>query len=366
VLQVCQPPDGGVAEHVAHLSGALVDRGWTVEALVQPGTPVATALAAAGVRVHGVRFPRAPGAGDAAIARRLWTLDRRRRYEIVHAHSSKAGALARAVLPRRRRLVYTPHCFAFAAAFGRLGGLAYRAVEQALTPRSGVIVAVCDWERDLARHSLAGASARMRVIRNGVPACPAEDPAPELLEFKRDRPLAGVVSVLRPQKNPLLAVRALARLAADGPPPGRLAVVGNGELREAVCGEIERLGIGEHARWFPFEGGTARYLKALDLLVLSSAWEALPLSVLEAMSCGLPVTATNVGGVPEAIEDGVSGRLVRPGDAEALAGALGDLLGSAGRRAAMGAEGQRLWERRFRLGPMLDSIEGLYKELLAA
>jgi glycosyltransferase involved in cell wall biosynthesis len=366
VLQVCQPPDGGVAEHVVHLSRALVGRGWAVEALVDRGTPVSVALAAAGARVHEVRFPRAPAAADLAAAERLWALDRRSRYAIVHAHSSKAGALTRAVLPRRRRLVYTPHCFAFAATVGRLETFAYRAIEQALTPRSGAIVAVCGWERKLAERSLAGAAARLRVIPNGVPACPAADPAPELLEFKGDRPLAGLVSVLRPQKDPLLALRALARIAANGPPPGRLAIVGHGQLRSAVRSEIGRLGLEAHARWFGFTGGVGRYLRALDLLVLSSAWEALPLSVLEAMSCGLPVVATRVGGVPEAIADGVSGRLVPSRDAEALADALGDLLRSPERRAAMGAAGQAAWRRGFRLEPMVDSVEGLYRELLAA
>jgi glycosyltransferase involved in cell wall biosynthesis len=366
VLQVCQPPDGGVAEHVLHLSAGLRGRGWTVEAAVPPGSAASAALAEAGVRVHEIRLERAPGVADVAAARRLRALDRSAGYALVHAHSSKAGALVRTALPRRRRVVYSPHCFAFAAGFGSAKALAYRAVEQALTPRSAAIVAVCEWERRLAERSLAGAAARTRVILNGVGTCPAAEAARELVEFAAGRPLAGLISVMRPQKDPLLAVRAFARIAAAGPPPGRLAVVGNGELSGAVRGEIERLGLREHARWFPFEGGVGRYLRAIDVLVLASAWEALPLSLLEAMSCGLPAVATAVGGVPEAIHDGVSGRLVAPGDADALAAALDQVLRDPEQRGAMGAAALEAWRRRFRLEPMVDAVDSLYRELLAA
>ena len=155
-------------------------------------------------------------------------------------------------------------------------------------------------------------------------------------------PLAGLISVLRPQKDPLLAVRAAARLE---PGRDRLAIVGNGELAEAVRSEIERLGVGERVRWFPFEGGVGRYLAALDVFVLPSAWEAFPISLLEAMACAVPVVATDVGGVGEAVEDGVTGRLVAPGDEAALAAALAELLGDGDLRGRMGADAERALRR---------------------
>ena len=116
----------------------------------------------------------------------------------------------------------------------------------------------------------------------------------------------------------------------------------------------------------PYGGSVTPYLKAFDVFVLSSAWEALPLSVLEAMSCGLPVVATAVGGVPDAVEDGVTGRLVPHGDEEALASAIGELLGDAERQRELGAAGRQEFERRFRVELMLDRTEELYRELLAA
>ena len=363
---MCQPEDGGVAEHVLGLARGLAARGWPVEAAVSPDSTIAAGLAEAGLVVHELPLTREPSPRDLHPARALRKLDRERGYSIVHGHSAKAGALVRGALRHPRRLVYTPHCFAFAAASGAARRRAYTAIEQALVPRSGAILAVCEWEAELARRHLRGAAARVQVIYNGVPECGPADPHPELLAFRRNEPLAGLVSVLRPQKDPLLAVRAAARLAEEGRLVGRLAIVGNGELREQVQQEIVRLDLGERVRWFAFEGSVGPYLRAIDAFVLSSAWEALPLAVLEAMSFGLPVVATRVGGVPEAVEDGVTGRLVAPGDAPALAGALAEVLGDADLRGRWGAAGRSAFERRFRVDPMIDAVAERYARQGAA
>jgi hypothetical protein len=106
VLHVLQPDDGGVRQHVLHLAGGLRRRGWEVEvaasATAGPGSAYRAALEAAGVLVHAVPMTRSVGRGDAAAVRALRRLDRARGYALVHAHSSKAGALVRSGLPGRR------------------------------------------------------------------------------------------------------------------------------------------------------------------------------------------------------------------------------------------------------------------------
>jgi len=360
VLQVLQPRDGGVAEHVLRVSRGLSARGWRVHVALSPGSSIAEPLAADGVVVHEVEMRREPGLGDLGAARALRRLDDSASYDLIHAHSSKAGALVRGALPRRSRLVYTPHCFAFAAPFGRAQRFAYRAVEQALLPRSAAVIAVCEWERRLALSELRGASGRTHVIHNGVAPSEAQAPA-ELLEFKGGLPLAGLISVLRPQKDPLSAVRAVTRLPVEA---GRLAIVGNGELANAVESEIERLGLSEQVRLFPFEHEVGAYLAGLDVMVLSSSWEAFPLSVLEAMASSTAVVATDVGGVGEAVIDGETGRLVPQGSPDRLGQALGELLGDAGLRERLGARGRQIYDSRFRVDPMVDRVAALYEELL--
>lgn len=358
VLQVVQPPDGGVATHVLGLTLGLVERGFHVEVATSASSVIAPALRDAGIAVHHAPLTRAPGPRDVAAARTLRALDSRGGFGVVHAHSSKAGALVRGALPRRRRLVYTPHCFPFAAPFGARR-LVYRAAEQALVARSGAIVATCDWERELAARTLVGARSRTRLIYNGV--APASGAAPDaaLMEFRGDEPLAGIVTALRPGKEVALALRALARV----PGRGRLAIVGNGDLAASIEQEIETIGLTGRARLFPFGGDVAPYLAALDLFVLPTLWEAFPLSVLEAMSCALPVVATDVGGVPEQVADGRTGRLVALGDEAALAGALTELFEDGELRRAWGQAGLAEYERGFRIERMVAELAELYAEL---
>lgn len=360
-----QPQDGGVAAHVLQVATGLRRRGWDIEVATPAASSIVEPLAEAGVPVHPLALVRDPGPSDVAAARTLRALDRERRYGLVHGHSSKAGALVRAALPDARRLLYTPHCFAFAARFGGARRLAYRAIEQAAVSRSAAIVAVCEWERQQAA-ALWGAATRVQRIPHGVATCDGADPDPELVAFKGDEPLAGMVSVLRPQKDPLFAIRAVARLAASGRLPGRFAIVGNGPIEAEVRAEIDRLGVHEHVRWFPYGGSVGPHLAALDLFVLPSAWEAMPLSLLEAMSCGLPILATDVGGTPEVVTDGVTGRLVPGGDELELALGLLQLLSDADLRARLGAAGRREWQSRFQVERMLDDTEALYRELLGA
>ena len=336
-----QPPDGGAAEHVFWLVQGLSERGFEVELAAGADSAIAPRLSAAGVQVHTLPLVRSPGGADVAAARGLRALDRERRYALVHGHSAKAGALVRLSLSGRRRLLYTPHCFPFAnAGLSSTQRAAYRAVEQALVPRSGALVAVCEWERGEAERALRGAAPLLRAIPNGVPSVAGAEPDPDLLAFRGDQPLAGSIGGLRPPKQPLVLVRAMAELERAGV-PGRLAFVGDGPMRGAVAAEIERLGLGERVRWFPYGGEMGPHLAALDVFALSSASEALPLSVLEAMSCGLPVLASGVGGIPEAVAEGETGLLAAPGDAASFASGLRSLCADAALR-------ERLGDRRAR------------------
>jgi glycosyltransferase involved in cell wall biosynthesis len=201
-------------------------------------------------------------------------------------------------------------------------------------------------------------------IHNGTRPCAATDPDPALQAFAGEAPLAVFLSKLRPEKDPIALVRAASALHSAGKLPGRVAIVGNGELAPAVRQEIADRGLGSAVRWFPFGGATGPYLAAADLLVVPSRWESLPITPLEAMACGVPVLATAVGGMGELLTDNVSGSLVPPGDAGALAGALGELLADPARLARIGAAGREVTERRFRLDTMVERTALRYRQLV--
>ena len=151
------------------------------------------------------------------------------------------------------------------------------------------------------------------------------------------------MAALRPQKDPLALVEAAATLIAADRLPGRVAIVGNGPLHDDVEQAIERAGIGDRVRLFAFGGESEPYLRALDLVVLPSLWEAYPLVLLEAFACGTPVLASAVGGVAEMLEGGRAGGLVAPGDRAALAEALAAALHDAPARQRGHGRGASAW-----------------------
>jgi glycosyltransferase involved in cell wall biosynthesis len=361
VLQVLQPVDGGVARHVLDLTRGLRDRGFAIEVAAPAECVALPALEAAGVPVHRVAMKRAPGPADAAALRALRALDRERGYGIVHAHSSKAGGLVRLGVAGRDRAIYTPHCLPFASGrFNPAIRAAYRATEWALARRSAAIVAVSEWEGRFARETL-GAGAPVEVIRNGGGPCAGAAPDPELVRFADGRPLAGFVSVLRPEKDALALVRAAARLS-----DGRVAIVGEGVQKAEVRAEIDRLGISDSVRWFPWPGDSGPAFAAIDLLVVPSQWESLPIGPIDAMFCGVPVLGTDVGGMPELVTEGKTGRLVPVGDERALQAALAELLASPDRLAEMGDAARADAEARLGIEPTIDATAALYERVLSA
>jgi glycosyltransferase involved in cell wall biosynthesis len=364
VLQVFQPPRGGAPEHVTRLSIALQAAGWDVEVAGPADSHFLGILGDAGIATHTIPFGRKPELRDVHAARALRELVRRRRPALVHAHSSKAGALVRLAVGPEVPVIYTPHCFAFAAGFGAGQRAAYRVVEQLLVRRATAVVAVSAWEHAQAVSALRGLSRRIVLIRHGVPpADPAEPPA-WVPGWARGRPVLGFLGRVEEEKGPVRFVQAFARACEDPAFTACGLVVGDGTAEAAVHAEIAATGLGERLRHEPFGGRMGPWLAALDLLVLPSRWESLPLAILEAMQAGVPVLSTDVGGVGEAITDGVTGCLVPPGDEAALARAMAQLAADPVRRAALAAAARERVQRDFATQRMVDQTATLYRTIL--
>jgi len=369
VLLVFEPPDGGVAEHVAQLAAGLARAGHEVEvAGPEQATPWAR-LDSEGIPIHRVALRRGYGRPwrDAAALWALIGLVRRGRFDLVHCHSAKAGVLGRlAARATRVPALYTPHCFGFVGDVSR-GRRAFAiAVERALGPRTAAIVCACDAERGRALEQRVAPEARLRRIYYGTEPCAGDVAADAaLLELRGDGPLAAAIAVLREQKRIDLLLDATPRVLARVP-DARIAVVGNGPLREPLLERAAALGLDREPRFafLPFESPPARYLRALDVFVLPSAWEAMPIAVLEALACGVPQIATDVEGTGEAVgpETGV---LVPPRDVDALVEALVALLSDPERRARLAAGSRARHAERFSIERMVGETAHLYAEVLA-
>jgi glycosyltransferase involved in cell wall biosynthesis len=172
----------------------------------------------------------------------------------------------------------------------------------------------------------------------------------------------GTVCILRAEKALDVLVRAAALLARDLPRL-RVLIVGDGEERGRIETMVHQLGLEDHVLLTGLRSDVPDVLAALDVAVLSSDYEGIPLSMLEFMDAGKPIVATRVGGIPEVIQDGVHGVLVPPRDEAALAAAIGGLLGDTDAAREMGARAQDRCRREFSLDRIVERLQQLYERL---
>lgn len=144
----------------------------------------------------------------------------------------------------------------------------------------------------------------------------------------------------------------------------KLVLLGEGEEQPEMRALCTSLGITEKVRFAGFQPNVAEWLSAADINVLPTFYEGFPLTILEAMAAGLPTVASNVGGIPEAIEDGSSGLLVPPGDARKLAAAISGLVGNAEARTRIGNAARTRVMQHFTFKQQVKATENLYLNLL--
>jgi glycosyltransferase involved in cell wall biosynthesis len=178
------------------------------------------------------------------------------------------------------------------------------------------------------------------------------------------RLLVGAAGRLSPEKGFGVLVRAAAEVCRQRDDVG-FVVFGEGPLCDRLRHEVARLGLGDRFVLAGFRGDLDRLLPNLDLVVLPSLSEGLPNVALEAMAASVPVVATAVGGTPEVVEDGITGTLVPPNDAEALAWGIVQVLGSP-RRAAMGRHGRERVLEHFTFAAQARAYERLFEGLTSA
>ncbi len=174
----------------------------------------------------------------------------------------------------------------------------------------------------------------------------------------------GSVGHLRKEKAYEVLIEAAALLRDRGVGPNVL-IAGEGLERERLESLIAARGLEGQVRLLGARSDVPDLLAALDVAVCCSEFEGGPLSVMEYMEAGLPVVASDVGGLPELVVDGESGILVPPRDPAALAAALGELIGDPAARRRMGERGRELRRERWSLDAWAERIEALYLELLS-
>jgi len=172
-------------------------------------------------------------------------------------------------------------------------------------------------------------------------------------------PIVGNIAALVPHKGQRHLIEA-AHIVVQKLPDVRFVILGEGELREALERLIKEYRLEKHVLLPGFRTDVLGCLKSFDLFVMSSVTEGLGTSLLDAMACSRPIVATNAGGIPEVVEDGVTGLLVPPRDHAALADAIISLIADKSRLQAMGAAGFARVNEKFTVERMIAGTAAVY------
>lgn len=293
---------------------------------------------------------------DLRMITRLYRLIRAFRPDVVHTH---LYVLRYTLLPtlfcRIAVRVHTVHNVA-QREVDRVGKLLHW-----IAFRLGNVVPV-SISREVANtvRAVYGRGIHTPVIYNGIPTTRFVSSAGR--DIAKKNVVLLHIGRFAPQKNHLLLIEAFARAVKEYPTM-QLWLVGDGPLRPAVEKALVEMGLKKKVLFLGIRDDVPELLAASNALVLSSNYEGVPLTVLEAMAAGKPVIVTAVGGVPELVEDGVTGILVPPRDPEALAQAILRLAKDADLCQRMGKAAQQRALERFDIVRTAREYEALYLEL---
>jgi glycosyltransferase involved in cell wall biosynthesis len=287
------------------------------------------------------------------------------RADVIHNHMFRAetvgtrAAMALAEIGHRRPyVVSTVHS-------SRIRSQDDREVLRDLTPHMDQLIAVSQMvERKLQAEGRT--TAPVTRIYNGVDLSRYEQQEacctlPEEYGMEPGSQLVGVVARLEPEKGHPTLLEAWPRVLRRVP-DAYLLIVGEGSRREGLEAQARELRVAHRVVFTGRRDDVPAVTAALDVAVLPSYREAQGLSILEAMALSRPVVASNVGGIPEMIEDGVTGLLVAPHDAEALAGAITRLLRDHPYADTLARAGHDLVHDRFCIELMVEAIQTIYDE----
>lgn len=363
VAQLVYSLDTGGAETVAAALARGLDPGRFETELVGLGGdgPVRDLLAGSGVPVR--CLGKRPGL-DLGAARRLRRLLADGAWDVVHAHNATPNrwAVLAGAGATRAALVVTEHNPPAPGA-----RRAWRTWLRAVVGlRNAAIVGVAEFVTTAQRRVDPFNGTRYATIHNGIPQRPS-DPAARRrvrreLDLADDARVVGMVGNLRHPKAHDVLLRAIGQLARSRPAL-RLVLVGSGPREDELRRLATELDLDARVRWAGHRDDVHDVLGALDVFALASRSEGMPLAILEAMSAGLPVVASDVGGVREILGDAAAGRVVGASDPAELASALAPLVDDAEAAVAAGRAARERYLERFTAARMVERYAALYESV---
>jgi glycosyltransferase involved in cell wall biosynthesis len=369
---------GGPAKHLTTLTRALdPDRyeQWLVAGREGAGEGSMRSF----VEAQGVRLTLVPqmvgtsrlGLADVGAVARIRRLIRDVRPDIVETHTTKAGIVGRlaAHLEGSPVVLHVYHGHVLEGHYGAIKTRLARCAERVLARTSDRLLAVSARVKDDLVKSKIASPDRISVVEPGLDLAPLIRSRQHRGALRRDLgldlgvPLVGIVGRLTPIKNHQLFLAAAARLLAVRPDV-HFVVVGDGELGPEIRALACRLGLSSRVTFTGWRHDLPRIYADLDVLVTCSNSEGAPFAIIEAMAAECPVVATAVGGVPDLLDNQVTGLLVPPGQPVPLVAAILRLVSDPGFAQALARSAAARAEVRFDAARLASDMDALYTELL--
>ena len=338
------------------------------------GLLMSEALAISGITVKRSRFIERPISPlkDLLALFEIYGFIKEKQIDIVHTHSSKAGIIGRlaARLAGVKIIIHTVHGWSFNDYQPFWTRLLYIWLERwigGFTDRL-IVVSRYDQEKGLS-NNIAGKD-RYSVIRYGIDYAEFSGKqdagkARQELGLNADDVVVGMVACFKPQKSPGDFVR-LAGLINQSLPGVKFVLVGDGALRENIEDLISQYNLPNNMFLLGWREDIPEILSAIDVFALTSLWEGLPISVLEAFASHKPVVATDTGGVREVVFENKTGFLAPLGDVKAMAEKVKILLNDKSLRLKMGDNAHSSLGVSYRVDYMVNSTKDLYENLIVA
>ena len=295
---------------------------------------------------------------DLRATRALRQLIRDLKPHLVHCHTSKAGIVGRvAAYTVGVPALFTAHTWCFAEQTSWKWKLIGTPVERIVARCTSAIINVSEANRRLALNHSVGSEASLYTIHNGIPDTSLRAHAGE----DRD-PVILMVARFVQQKNHEALLRAVAAANLQC----QVVFAGDGPTRSQIEDLARELDVANRVTFVGERRDIASLMAGAHIFALPSNWEGFPLTILEAMRAGLPVVASAVGGVAEAVIDGTTGFVVPANDLDTFSDRLSRLTSNPVLRQLMGQNARKSFERRFTLNAMVQATSALYRRVVRA
>lgn len=353
-------PVGGAQIHVRDLAAAVRARGHTPTVITSGSGPFIDDLRARSIPTVVLRHLTAPmrPIKDVRALQELVGVLKELRPNLLTAHGAKVGMLGR-VASRSLQipLIVTVHGWACAPGTPPIQAAVSRWLERLLGPLASRLITVSEFDRRFGIQAGLVTEQRVVTVHNGMPDISADLRASPAVA----PPRLVMVARFEPQKDHTTLLHALSGLRHE---PWELDLIGDGPLRSQAEALSDTLGVRNRIHFLGQRKDVAQLLARAQISLLVSNWEGFPLSILESMRAGLPVVASNVGGVAESVQDEETGYLVPQGGVDQLRDRVGRLLRDPGLRERFGATGRRRYEQQFTLDEMVRKTLTVYQDVL--